>query len=357
VTVLPKEAEARRGYELLRRDFPAQAANRIVAIVQFPSGSAFTPERMGALYDASRAAASLPGVVGVESLARLDPRLDRDAYVQLARMPAAMRPPELQWALDAFVAGPVTAIDVLTEGPPSSPAAQEVVRKLRENRSIGDGLVLVGGPTAHDLDASAYVRAHTPAAIAFVMTMTFLVLFALLGSVVLPLKAVLMNLLSITGSFGAMVWIFQEGHLRNFLDFEPRPLEPALPVLLFCLVFGLSMDYEVLLLSRMQEEYRRTGDNTQAVAHGLEKSAGLITSAAAIMVAVFAAFALAHVVVVKAMGVGLAIAVTLDATLVRVLIVPATMRLFGDLNWWAPAPIARMHAAWRAKHGAVPHQP
>ena len=131
-------------------------------------------------------------------------------------------------------------------------------------------------------------------------------------------------------------------HLAGLLGFEPAPIEPTLPVLLFCALFGLSMDYEVLLLSRMQEEYRRTGDNTHAVAEGLERSGRLITSAAAIMVSVFTAFALARVVLIKAMGLGMAIAVALDATLVRVLIVPSTMRLLGELNWWAPRPLRKL---------------
>ena len=163
--------------------------------------------------------------------------------------------------------------------------------------------------------------------------MTFLILFCLLGSVLLPIKAVLMNALSVAGSFGALVWIFQDGHLGLA---PPRPVEPTIPVLLFCVLFGLSMDYEVLMLSRMKEVFDRDGDNTEAVAEGLEKTAGLITSAAAIMVVVFGAFALAKVVVVRAVGFGMGLAVALDATLIRVLLVPATMRLFGRLNWWAP---------------------
>jgi RND superfamily putative drug exporter len=159
------------------------------------------------------------------------------------------------------------------------------------------------------------------------------VLFVLLRSVLLPIKAVLMNVVSIAGSFGALVWIFQEGHL--FVR-DPRPLEPSLPVLLFCILFGLSMDYEVLMLSRMREAWLRTNDNTHAVAEGLEKSAGLITSAAAIMIAVFSAFALARVVLIRAVGFGTAFAVLLDATIVRLLLVPSTMRLLGRANWWAP---------------------
>jgi len=164
-------------------------------------------------------------------------------------------------------------------------------------------------------------------------------LFLLLGSVLLPLKAVLMNFLSITASFGALVWVFQDGHL--FVH-EPRPIDPSLPILLFCVLFGLSMDYEVLMLTRMKEAFEEGGDDRAAVADGLERSAGLITSAAAIMVSVFGAFALSRVVVIQAVGFGMALAVAIDATLVRVLVVPTTMRLLGRLNWWAPRGIAEL---------------
>ena len=151
-----------------------------------------------------------------------------------------------------------------------------------------------------------------------------------------------MNFVSIAGSFGALVWVFQDGHL--FVR-EPRPVEPPLPILLFCVLFGLSMDYEVLMLSRMKEALRKDGRQHAAVAEGLEKTAGLITSAAAIMVSVFGAFALASVVLIQAVGFGMSLAVALDATLVRVLLVPSTMRLFGRWNWWAPRPLVRLRAA------------
>jgi RND superfamily putative drug exporter len=180
------------------------------------------------------------------------------------------------------------------------------------------------------------------------------VLFLLLGSVLLPLKAVLMNFLSISASFGALVWIFQEGHLSSFLNFTASSIDPTLPVIMFCIVFGLSMDYEVLLLSRMQEEYLRTKDNRYAVAEGLERIGRLITGAAAIMVGVFLAFALAQVVIIKAIGLGMAIAVAIDATLVRALVVPATMRILGDLNWWAPRPLARLYRRLGLGEAAVP---
>jgi RND superfamily putative drug exporter len=216
------------------------------------------------------------------------------------------------------------------------------VDALRRDRTVGDGRALVGGQSASDVDSTAFVLGRAPLAVGLVVLVTLVALFVLLGSVVLPLEAVVMNFLSLAASFGALVWIFQEGHLRWLLHFEPGPLEPALPVLLFCILFGLSMDYQVLMLSRMREEWNRSHDNRTAVAEGLEQTGRLVTSAAAIMVAVFAAFALARILVVKAMGVGMAIAVALDATLVRVLIVPATMRLFGSANWWAPRALQRL---------------
>jgi RND superfamily putative drug exporter len=175
------------------------------------------------------------------------------------------------------------------------------------------------------------------------MLATIVVLFLLLGSIVLPLKAVVMNLLSISASFGALVFVFQDGHFANLLGFTPSPIDPSTPVIMFCIVFGLSMDYEVLLLSRIQEEYRKTGDNTHSVAEGLERSGRLITGAAAIMVGVFAAFGLAEILLIKAIGLGMALAVAIDATLVRALVVPATMRLLGKWNWWAPRPLARLY--------------
>ena len=189
---------------------------------------------------------------------------------------------------------------------------------------------------------------NAPLAIGLVVLATYAALFLLLGSVLLPLKAVVMNLLSITASYGALVWIFQDGHLARWLDFTPGPIQTATPIVMFCLVFGLSMDYEVLLLSRIREEHERSGDNTAAVGAGLARTGRLITWAAAIMAAVFFAFALADSVVVKAVGIGIGIAVVLDATVVRTLLVPATMRLMGRWNWWAPSWVVDVRRRARA---------
>jgi RND superfamily putative drug exporter len=208
----------------------------------------------------------------------------------------------------------------------------------------GPGVTIaVGGSaaTGHDFLVSQGDRA--PWAVGLTLIASAVILFLLFGSIVIPIKAVIMTLLSISASFGALVWIFQEGHLSGLLDFEPLGYTIAgNPIIMFSVIFGLSMDYEVLLLSRIQEAYRRTGDNTASVAEGLARTAGVITGAALIMVSVFAAFALAEVITIKSIGVGMAIAVFVDATIIRVLLVPATMRLMGRWNWWAPGPLGRL---------------
>ncbi len=341
VSVLPRRTEARRGWELLARAFPDHAATRIYVVNRFPSAPVLTEARALAVYDQSRWIASLPGVRAVESLVDLGPMFDRASTAAVATTAPDQLSDEVRFLREATVGRSIVVLQVLTEAPPASDAARRLVRTIRGRRSVADGTVIVTGQTADDLDVGAFIRARASTAVAFVVAMTYLVLLVLLRSVLLPLKAVLMNFLSIGASFGALVWIFQDGHGAGFLRFEPGPIDPTLPVLLFCTVFGLSMDYEVLMLTRMHEEFERTGDNTHAVAEGLERTGRLITSAAAIMVSVFAAFALATVVAMKAMGVALAVAVALDATLVRVLVVPATMRLLGDANWWAPAVLKR----------------
>lgn len=340
--LLPAHVEAHAALTEMEEHLPDRAATRIAVVVRFPGAPFATAPRVGALYDLSRRVATIPGVTSVQSALDVVPMLDREGYVGLYTGDPALLD-EGSRALMAETIGPnIAVIAVTTEHLPTTPQAREIVRAIRTQRAVADGRLMVTGQTALDLDTADYIRARAPRAIGFVVGMTLLVLFVLLGSVVLPFKAVLMNLLSITASFGALVWIFQEGHLAGLLRFRPGPIEPSLPLVMFCMVFGLSMDYEVLLLTRMQEEYERTGDNTAAVAEGLERSARLITSAAAIMVVVFSAFLFAQIILLKAVGLGMALAVAVDATVVRLLVVPSTMRLFGDVNWWAPKPLQRI---------------
>jgi RND superfamily putative drug exporter len=228
----------------------------------------------------------------------------------------------------------------------ADPAQQDGLNLTRTLREVpaGDGITTrVGGYIAGNFDTLNSMRERIPLAVGATLLVSALVLFLLFGSVVIPIKAVIMTLLSITASFGALVWIFQEGNLHELLNFQPLGYTIAgNPIIMFSVIFGLSMDYEVLLLSRIQEAYRRTGDNTASVAEGLSRTAAVITGAAMIMVGVFSAFALAETITIKSIGVGMAIAVFLDATIIRVLLVPATMRLMGRWNWWAPGPLGRL---------------
>src|SRR6266550_4038626 len=310
VDQLPPSNQARQGYDTLVKDFPGQDQTTIEAVVYYPDSSLLTADHVGDMYDLSRRLAALPNV--------------------------------LQQALSLSAGDHIMRLYLVTNQPPTSDEARAIVKAVRAE-SVPGAQVLATGETAFDLDVVNFILDRTPTAVGTVILITYIVLFLLTGSLVLPLKAVVTNLFSISASFGAMVWIFQEGHLSQQLGFSAQSIDPSLPVILFSIVFGMSMDYEVLLISRIQEEYRRTGDNQAAVAMGLEKSGRLITGAAAIMVAVFLAFGLADVVIIKAIGIALAVAVAIDATIVRILIVPSIMRILGRANWWAPRPLNALY--------------
>ena len=339
VGMLPPNAETRRGYDQLQR-FPGQGQTFFNVVVQYPNGGPLTSDHVGDLYDLAAQIKQIRGVEGVESMVSFDPSLSRADYQALLTQPASAQSARVQSIVHGTTGSQIAVLSVVTKYGQESDVARAIVHSLRTMAIPPGSSVLVD---AFSLDFTDFILQRIPLAIAYVMIVTYLVLFLLTGSVVLPLKAVIMNILSIGASFGALVWVFQQGHLSSLLNFTPAALDPSVPVLLFCLVFGLSMDYEVLLISRIQEEYRKTGDTTQAVAQGLEKSGRLITGAAAIMVAVFLAFGLADVVLIKSIGLGLALAVAIDATLVRALIVPAVMRLLGRANWWAPRGLQRLH--------------
>jgi RND superfamily putative drug exporter len=343
VNALPPEALSRRADEVLREHFPGGDSNRVLVVVRYRDGSPLTAERVGRLYDLSRWLATRPNVGRVESMVDLDPSVTREQYQQLATAPAGMRPPGVDQLLRQTVGGRLALLVVSTPLKPSSAEARALVEEIRASHPDVGGEVLVTGQTAFDLDIIELVTRHAPLTVGLVMVATYVVLFLLLGSVLLPLKAVIMNLLSISASYGALVWIFQEGHFASWLNFTPGPIQTATPLIMFCFVFGLSMDYEVLLLSRVREEYERTGDTAHAVADALESTGRLITGAAAIMAAVFFGFATARSVIIQAVGIGIGLAVVIDATIVRALLVPATMRLMGRWNWWAPAPLVSLY--------------
>ncbi len=320
VDLLPANTEARQGYDNFVTNFPGQDETTFSVVLHYPSGSPQTPARAA----------------------------DQQALAaRIARLPGVLR------VTPAGTGRHIVVLNAVSNRAATSDGARAILKDIRALRVGGGGELLVTGQTAFDLDVVNFITSHTPLAGGFVILVTYCVLLLLTRSVVLPLKAVLLNLASISASFGALVWIFQDGHLSSQLNFTPQSIDPSIPVILFAIVFGTSMDYEVLLVSRIQEEYVRTGDNTAAVSEGLQRSGRLITGAAAIMVAVFCAFALAQVVIIKSIGLGLAIAVALDATIVRILLVPSVMRLLGDLNWWAPRFLRRRRSR-AVPPGSVP---
>jgi RND superfamily putative drug exporter len=247
--------------------------------------------------------------------------------------------------------GDATLLRASWAGNSQSEHSQELVQQLRELRPAS-GDVLVGGMSANTVDLIDSVGAHLPWMGLIVALVMLALLFVAFGSLVLPVKAVVMNLFSITASFGVVTWIFSDGHLSGLLGFTPQGfLDATNPILMLAILFGLSMDYEVFLLSRIREQYDRTAKDGQsndvAVAVGVQKTGRIITSAAVLLGVVIGAFALSGIVFMKMLGIGMLVALLVDATVVRALLVPATMKLLGRLNWWAPGPLAR----WWERYG------
>jgi len=264
-----------------------------------------------------------------------DGEITAEGVARYIKLPEARESEKLQAAKEDLVAGDFTLLRSVTEASPYVGAAREAVGDVRSVEPPEGVSFLVGGLSAGQKDFISSVYSKAPYAAAFVLGVTYLVLLYTFRSVFIPLKAVAVNILSLTASFGAMVFVFQDGNLSNVLNFTPLGfVDATLPILIFCTIFGVSMDYEVFLLSRIREAYENGDSNTASVAKGLASTAGIITSAAAIIIVVTGAFAFSSVIITKAIGLGLAVAVFVDATIIRVLLVPATMRVLGDWNWW-----------------------
>ncbi|MFN8036643.1 MAG: MMPL family transporter [Acidimicrobiia bacterium] len=295
----------RRAYDLTKEGFGPGYAGPLLLAVRLPGdGSKTALDRLG------QAVQSTPGV-------------------------ALVTPPQLNPAGDAAV------VTVFPKTSPQDDATDDLVHRLRDGvipKAVhGTGAtVALGGVTAVTIDFSARIAARLPWFIGGVIVLSFLLLLVVFRSVLVPLKAAVMNLLSVGAAYGVIVAVFQWGWFKDFLGIEKGPIEAWVPMMLFAILFGLSMDYEVFLISRIKEEYLKTGDNAESVADGLAATARVITAAAAIMIAVFLSFVFGELRVLKLMGVGLAVAVFIDATLVRMVLVPSTMELLGDANWWFP---------------------
>ncbi|MFB4310503.1 MMPL family transporter [Actinomadura sp. GTD37] len=316
--VLPDGAEARVVAEALETQFPRNATSPIEAVVTGTSDRAVIQAYGDRL-------AAVPGVT--------------DAAVTGAE-------------------GATTRISLRYDADPNSGAARDLVQKVRDVPAPPGAEVHVGGMTADVVDQLDSIGSTLPWLAVLVGGATFVLLFLAFGSVLLPLKAIVMNTLSLSATFGAVVLIFQDGHLSGLLDFTATgSISPAMPILMLAMLFGISMDYEVFLLSRVREHYDLTGSNTAAVAAGVQRTGSIITSAAVLFIIVIGAFATSGITFIKMTGVGMAIAILVDATIVRALLVPAAMRLMGRANWWAPGPLARLYGKYGIREGDSPETP
>ncbi len=341
-TILPKDLPSRQGFDILTEEFSPGEISPFVFVFQSPT-SVFDEDNLMALYDFSEWLKADPRIERVQSIVTFDAEVGREQVPLLVGIRQGAESLGIDSRLDQFASEQTTMVLAFTRSYANTAENKDLLFDARGYQVGGDMSMLVDGGTAEIVDVVDLMYSEFPKAIALIVVATYLVLLILFRAVLLPLKAILMNTLSILASYGALVWIFQDGHLQGPLNFEPLGyVEASLPIIMFCVLFGLSMDYEVFLLSRVREEWDRTGDNAQSVAIGLQRSGRIITSAAMIVVVVTASFVSADVIIIKALGLGIALAVLLDATIVRALLVPATMRLLGDWNWWMPRFLQRL---------------
>jgi len=346
---LPPDDETRVGFEHMDEKWPESAVNSAMIVLDFDGKDPLLEDNIRAMYrwmDSKIKDSRVNNSFGYAMHPVIG--LTEDAVVDFWLTPADNLTLEQittrEYMKEQFISDNVTYIIFSLEGPITGEDSRNFVADVRNDKSqllgeltVGDdSRLLVAGFAAYSLDILDAIKDKLPIAVAFIFISTMVLIYIQVRSVIIPIKAIVMNILSISASFGMLVFVFQWGYGSEFLNFTPQPIETTNPVIMFCIVFGLSMDYEVLMLSRIHEEWEATGDNKQAVANGLQKTGRLITGAAAIMVVVFLAFGLSSVVILKQIGLGLALAIFIDATIVRALVVPSTMRLMGKWNWWTP---------------------
>ncbi len=337
-SILPRSLPSREGVELVQTAFGSGEISPILLTIRTtdPTDKSLSSEHLAELYPLVTRLSKDQRVASVSSVLNLDSRLGLKDYQRLYQQPLANLPPPLADSVKAL-SNPSTQLMVVRSRTVSHSADSHALVEELRSLSLPRLTIQVGGQTASEIDTLQEVSQRFPFALAGIMAVTFVVLCFLFQSVILPLKAILMNFLSIGASFGALVFIFQEGNFQEWLNFTPLGyIDILLPLVLFCVVFGLSMDYEVFLLTRIKEAYCTCGNNSKSVIEGLERTGLIITSAAGLMIIVTGAFMLTNIIFMKALGLGIALAVLIDATLIRVVLVPATMHLMGKWNWWSP---------------------
>ena len=345
---LPPDDETRIGFELIDEKWPEGAVNRAMIVIDFDGEDPLEENNLITMYHWMKNYLDDARVINASGYAMPSATMSESEVLQFWQTSDEFLDNDTianrEYLREQFISDNITIVIFSLTGTITGESSRSFVSDVRSERdellsdlNTGeDGVLMVAGFAAYSLDVLDAIIENLPIALAFILIATVILIFIQVRSVIIPIKAIIMNILSVSASFGMLVFVFQWGNGAELLNFTPQPIETTNPIILFCIVFGLSMDYEVLMLSRIHEEWERTGDNTLAVANGLQKTGRLITGAAAIMVVVFSAFGLSSVVILKQIGFGLALAILLDATVVRALVVPATMRLMGKANWWSP---------------------
>jgi len=340
-TDVPERAEARQGYEVLANEFSAGELAPIMMAVTAHS-TILDEDKVGALYDLTREIADNEEVTRIESIVNLDPSITKEQYQQMYAFPDSIADPQIRGAVDQLTSESTTLVRVYGESDPMSTKTIELVSYIRNLEPKGLD-TYVTGPTAMSKDTIDNMYSHFPWVLLFIFVATYFSLFWLFKSVLLPLKAIILNMVGVAAAFGILVFVFQQGHFSGPLNFTAwGVIEASLPIMIFCIVFGLSMDYEVFLLARVKESWDETHDNTTSVALGLARTGRVITSAALIMVVVFGSFLFTDLIYIKVYGLGLALAIFIDAAIIRVFLAPVLMRVMGKWNWWAPAFLVRL---------------
>jgi putative drug exporter of the RND superfamily len=325
--VLPREARSQQVAQVLREDYPGREAMAL-------------PLVLDASVPTADYAVALSQLAGVERVDAAEGRFVKGRKVEAG--------------VAGFRSRAGTRLSVVPDFDAYGAEGERLVERVREVPA--PAAVLVGGAAAQLHDTKSALGSVLPLAAGILLLPTFVLLFLFTGSIVIPVKALVMNVLSLSATFGLMVWVFQEGHLSEWVG-DPiitGSLDTTTPILMFCILFGLSMDYEVFLLSRIKEEWDATGDNTRAVAVGLERTGSLVTAAAGLLAMVFLAFVSSDIAFIKLLGLGTALAVFVDATLIRGALVPAFMRLMGSWNWWAPKPLRALHDRFGLREADAP---
>ena len=338
-----KNHENRAFYDTYAKKFPIEELNPIVLVVESPSSPILSRHNLSKLYDLVHKLKRNPLVKEVKGIISSDSDLKKAQYYTLYHLNKKLLDPRVKQLFATTTSKHLTVINVISKYPTDSPETKKLITELYHIKP-GSGLKMqLTGTTVSNDDVLESIYRVLPYSILWIIVFSYLILLLLLRSLFLPLKAILMTLLSLCASYGALVFVFQQGYMSKLLNFQPQEvLDISLLVIIFCALFGFSMDYEVFLLSRIKEAHQLTKDNNNSIVFGIEKSSRIITSAALIVIVICCSFLIADVLMVKAFGLGIAVAIFVDAFLIRSFLVPATMAIFKSWVWYLPKWLDRL---------------